>query len=197
GVVGTLQATEAIKLILGIGEPLIGELLVFDALYAEFNTIQLQKKPDCPICGDNQLITELIDYEQFCGMPAHDHSLYVAASTSSATGLSVTIRQMTPRLLQARLANGDELLLLDVRELHEWDISNLGHLGAWMVPKEEVLGRVHELNRSQETVIYCRSGQRSAEIITALQAIGFKNLWNLDGGINRWAQDVAPDIPIY
>lgn len=191
GTVGAMQATEAIKLILGIGDSMIGRLLLYDALNMEFTEVKLRKNPNCPICGPNPTITELIDYEQFCGMPAHDHSLYGGEETNG------DVRQMTPLELQARLNAGDNLLILDVRERHEWDISNLRHVGARLIPKGEVLDHLGELDTAQEMVVQCRTGVRSTAVIQQLQQHGFKKLWNLDGGINRWARDVDPSLPTY
>ena len=193
GTIGAIQATEAIKLILGIGEPLIGRLLLYDALNMEFDQVRLRKNPNCPICGENRTITELIDYEQFCGMPAHDHSLYVGADTGNGTA----VPQITPQELKTRLDAGNDLLILDVREPHEWDISNLEPLGAILIPQGQVLDRMNELDTAKEIVVQCRSGARSAAVIRQLQQHGFQKLWNLDGGINRWAQEVDKSLPVY
>lgn len=191
GTIGALQATEAIKLILGIGQPMIGRLLLYDALSFDFTELKLRKNPGCVVCGENPTVTRLIDYEQFCGMPAHDHSLYV-------TGDSYTdVPQITPRELQARLERGERPIILDVRDPHEWDISNLGHLGAILIPKGEIMQRANELSLTDDIVVQCRSGIRSAEVIHMLTPLGFKRLWNLDGGINRWADEVDPTMPQY
>lgn len=192
GTVGAMQATEAIKLILGIGESMIGRLLLYDALNMEFTEVKLRKNPTCPICGPNSTISELIDYEQFCGMPAHDRSLYAAEAETNGS-----VRQVTPAELKARLNAGENLFILDVREPHEWEISNLSHLGAKLIPKGEVIARLGELSTAQEMVVQCRTGARSAAIIHELQQHGFKKLWNLDGGINRWAEEVEPELPVY
>lgn len=194
GTVGAMQATEAIKLLLGIGESMIGRLVLYDALNMEFTEVNLRKNPNCPICGENPTVTELIDYEQFCGMPAHDHSLYTT-SDSSANGNGVP--EMTPAELKARLDAGDDLFILDVREPHEWEISNLSHLGAKLIPKDQVVERLNELDTAQEMVVQCRSGARSADIVRELQKHGFKKLWNLDGGINRWAEEIDDKLPVY
>ena len=191
GVIGTIQATEAIKLILGIGEPLIGRLILYDALTMTVDEVYLQKNPDCPVCGDHPTLTELIDYEQFCGVPAHDHSLYLAEEAGTA------VPTITPQDLQARLQRGERLRLLDVREPHEWEIANLGKLGATLIPKNTVLERMGELDTAVETVVYCRSGARSADVIRTLQQHGFKKLLNLEGGINRWAAEVDKTLPRY
>ena len=193
GTVGAIQATEAIKLLLGIGEPLIGRLLLYDALNMNFDYVRLRKNPNCPVCGENPTLTELIDYEQFCGMPAHDRSEF----TAHENGQSEAISQMSPAELKARLDNGDNLFILDVREPHEWDISNLGNLGAVLIPKGDVLERMGELDTAQEMVVLCRSGIRSADVIRQLSQHGFKKMWNLDGGINLWAQEVDRSLPTY
>lgn len=192
GTVGAIQATEAIKLILGIGEPLIGRLLLYDALNMEFDEVKLRKNPNCPVCSENPTVTELIDYEQFCGMPAHDHSLYTAGQENGGN-----VPQMSPSELKERLDEGEDLFILDVREPHEWEISNLSHLGAKLIPKDQVVERMNELDTAQEMVVQCRTGGRSAEIVQELQQHGFKKLWNLDGGINRWAREVDESLPVY
>jgi adenylyltransferase/sulfurtransferase len=191
GTVGAMQATEAIKLILGIGEPMIGRLLLYDALNMEFTEVQLRKNPDCPVCSENPTLTGLIDYEQFCGMPAHDHSLYLGSEQGEA------VPQITPRELKERLDVGEELFILDVREPHEWQISNLSRLGARLIPKGQVVERMNELDTAVPMVVQCRTGVRSADVIRELKKHGFKKLLNLEGGINRWAREVDPSIPIY
>ena len=139
-------------------------------------------------------MTELIDYEQFCGVPAHDNSLYTAGVDLEALS---RVDQMSPAELKERLESGDRLMILDVREPHEWDISNLSHYGATLIPKGQVLGRMNELDTAQEIVVQCRTGGRSAEIVMLLQEHGFTKLHNLDGGINRWAREVEPSLPVY
>ncbi len=192
GTIGAMQATEAIKLILGIGDSMIGRLVLYDALNMEFTEVKLRKNPNCPVCGENPTVTELIDYEQFCGAPAHDRSPY----TTEEIGLN-EVRQITPVQLKERLDAGDDLLILDVRQRHEWEISNLEPLGAKLIPQSEVMGHIDEFDQNQEIVVQCRSGVRSANVIMVMQQLGFKNLWNLDGGINRWAQEVDPSLPVY
>jgi molybdopterin/thiamine biosynthesis adenylyltransferase/rhodanese-related sulfurtransferase len=191
GTVGAMQATEAIKLILGIGESMIGRLLLYDALNMEFNEVRLRKNPNCPVCSENPTLTELIDYEQFCGMPAHDHSLYVAETNGQE------VPQITPLELKQRLDAGERPLILDVREQHEWAISNLSHLGAVLIPQGQVLERMGELDTATELVVQCRTGVRSANVIRQLKQHGFKKLLNLEGGINRWAEEVDPSLPQY
>ena len=192
GTIGAMQATEAIKLILGIGDSMIGRLVLYDALNMEVTEVKLRKNPNCPVCGENPTVTELIDYEQFCGAPAHDRSPYTAEEIDLNE-----VRQITPVQLKERLDAGDDLLILDVRQRHEWEISNLEPLGAKLIPQSEVMSHIDEFDQNQEIVVQCRSGVRSANVIMIMQQFGFKNLWNLDGGINRWAQEVDPSLPVY
>ena len=192
GTIGAMQATEAIKLILGIGDSMIGRLVLYDALNMEVTEVKLRKNPNCPVCGENPTVTELIDYEQFCGAPAHDRSPYTAEEIDLNE-----VRQMTPVQLKERLDAGDDLLILDVRQRHEWEISNLEPLGAKLIPQSEIMGHIDEFDQNQEIVVQCRSGVRSANVIMIMQQLGFKNLWNLDGGINRWAEEVDPSLPVY
>jgi adenylyltransferase/sulfurtransferase len=192
GTIGAMQATEAIKLILGIGESMIGRLVLYDALNMEFTEVKLRKNPNCPVCGENPTVTELIDYEQFCGAPAHDRSPYAAQEVDLNE-----VRQMTPVQLKERLDAGDDLFILDVRQSHEWEISNLEPLGAKLIPQSEIMNHIDEFDQNQEIVVQCRSGVRSANVIMIMQQLGFKNLWNLDGGINRWAQEVDSSLPVY
>jgi molybdopterin/thiamine biosynthesis adenylyltransferase/rhodanese-related sulfurtransferase len=192
GTIGAIQATEAIKLIIGRGEPLIGRLLLYDALGMTFDEVYLRKNPDCPVCGPNPTITELIDYEQFCGMPAHDRSLYVSSGDNGTE-----VPQIAPLELKRRLDAGDDLQIVDVREPHEWEISNLENLGAFLVPQNEILEHMGELDMTRDIVVMCRSGARSATVIHELQKHGFKRLFNLDGGINEWAREVDGRLPVY
>ena len=190
GTIGTIQATEVIKLILGVGESLKGRLLLYDALAMEFDEIRLRKNPNCPACGTRPTVTELIDYEQFCGMPAHDHSTF-------GSDEEVALPQISPMELKERLDAGDALFILDVREPHEWEISNLAQYGAVLIPKGEVLDRVAELDQGAEIVVQCRTGGRSADVLRELEGIGFKRLLNLDGGINRWAREIDKGMVVY
>jgi adenylyltransferase/sulfurtransferase len=183
GIVGSLQAMETIKLILGIGEPLAGRLLLFDALGMRFRELRLRKNPACPICGENRTINELIDYEEFCGMRGEE-----------AIPVSTSIPEVTPRELKTRLDRGDDLFILDVREPHEYQICNLkGHL----IPLGDLPRRVNELDSSREIVAHCRSGKRSADAVEFLQKAGFRKIWNLKGGILAWSDDVDPSVPKY
>ena len=192
GTIGAIQATEAIKLIIGQGESLIGRLLLYDALGMTFDEVRLRKNPDCPVCGPNPTVTELIDYEQFCGMPAHDRSMYITADDNGTE-----VPQITPMELKSRLDGGDVLQIVDVREAHEWEISNLGNLGAFLVPQNEILDHMGELDLTRDIVVMCRSGVRSADVIHQLQKHGFQRLLNLEGGINEWAREVDHSLPVY
>ncbi len=192
GTIGAIQATEAIKLIIGRGTSLIGRLLLYDALDMTFDEVRLRKNPSCPVCGPQPTITELIDYEQFCGMPAHDRSLYVGADEQG-----MDVPQIAPQELKRRLDAGEALQIVDVREAHEWQISNLEALGAFLVPQNTILDHMGELNMAGDIVVMCRSGQRSASVIRQLQEHGFQRLLNLDGGINEWARVVDQSLPIY
>lgn len=189
GTVGAIQATEVIKLILGIGEPLIGRLLLFDALDMSFDTVKLRKNPECPVCGPNPTVTELIDYEMFCGMPAHDRSQYATEQAEDR------VPDISAAELKARLDAGEDLLLLDVRELHEVQIAAIE--GALVIPKGEIVQRMNELDTAQEIVVFCRMGGRSAQVIETLHGHGFDKLTNLRGGILAWAKDVDPTLAMY
>lgn len=189
GTIGAIQATETVKLIMGIGSSLVGRLLLYDALNMTFDEVKLRKNPDCPVCGPNPTVNELIDYEQFCGMPAHDNSLYAAHQpTGAVPELSVTD-------VKARLDAGDDVLLLDVREPHEWQISDID--GALHIPMNSILDHMGELDTAREIVVYCKTGVRSAKVIETLQRHGYSKLHNLKGGIIAWAREVDPSLPTY
>jgi len=183
GIVGTIQAAETLKLIIGKGQPLIGRLLLFDALAMKFRELKLRKNPDCPVCGTHRTVTKLIDYAEFCGIRGEE-----APSTVT------NIPEITPTELKSRLDRGDDLYILDVREPHEYQICNLdGHL----IPLGELPRRVHELDSSREIVAHCRSGKRSADAVQFLQKAGFRKIWNLKGGILAWSDEVDPTVPKY
>ncbi len=183
GIVGTIQAAETLKLIIGKGQPLIGRLLLFDALAMKFRELKLRKNPDCPVCGTHRTVTKLIDYAEFCGIRGEE-----APSTVT------NIPEITPMELKSRLDRGDDLYILDVREPHEYQICNLdGHL----IPLGELPRRVHELDSSREIVAHCRSGKRSADAVQFLQKAGFRKIWNLKGGILAWSDEVDPTVPKY
>jgi adenylyltransferase/sulfurtransferase len=174
---------ETIKLIIGIGEPLVGRLLLFDALGMRFRELRLRKNPSCPACGDHRTIRELIDYEEFCGIRGEEH---IPVTTG--------IPEITPRELKDRLDRGDELFILDVREPHEYQICNIkGHL----IPLGDLPRRAAELDSSREIVAHCRSGKRSADAVQFLQQAGFRKIWNLKGGILAWSDEVDPSVPKY
>jgi sulfur-carrier protein adenylyltransferase/sulfurtransferase len=183
GIVGSIQAMETIKLILGTGEPLVGRLLLFDALAMRFRELKLKKNPDCPLCGDHRTITKLIDYEEFCGIRGEE-----------TPAMTDGIPEITATELKARQDRGDKLFILDVREPHEYQICNLN---GKLIPLGELPRRVNELDSSVEMVVHCRSGKRSADAIHFLQTAGFKKLWNLKGGVLAWADEVDPRMPKY
>ncbi len=182
GTVGTIQATEAIKLILGIGEALIGRLLLFDALDMSFQTVRLRKNPGCSICGEQPSIDHLVDYEQFCGVPTRG-SYHVQG-----------IDEIEPQEASLRIARGEPIKLLDVRDPVELQVSRLP--GAKILPVGQVLLHLDELDRESKWVVFCRSGERSARVVKAMQAAGFQAV-NLRGGINAWAEQVDPSLLRY
>ena len=183
GMVGTIQAAEALKLALGIGTSLAGRLLLIDALTMEFRSVTLRRDPACPACG-TRTITHLIDYDEFCGVsggePEHDVD---------------DVTEITPRELAARLLDGADFDLIDVREPGEWDIAHLP--GARLLPLGALPTSLATLDPSREIVMMCRSGQRSAHAVRQLQVAGFRKVKNLAGGILRWSEDVDPRIPRY
>jgi molybdopterin/thiamine biosynthesis adenylyltransferase/rhodanese-related sulfurtransferase len=183
GLVGTIQATEAIKLILGAGNPLIGRLLLIDALTMEFRTIELQKDPECPACGTRE-IRELIDYEAFCGV-----------GTGMNEDDADVIADIDPVALSNRIKAGDDIQLLDVREPWEWQIARIE--GARLIPLGQLSSEIGSLDPARDTVIYCKSGVRSMHAAYELEEAGFKKLANLTGGILRWSQDVDPAVQRY
>lgn len=185
GTVGTLQATEALKLILGIGEPMIGRLLLFNALDMSFDFVKLRKNPNCKVCGPEPEITELIDYEAFCGVPMHDHE-------DGAVGGDWDIS--APELAE-RLKESNHLRLIDVREPHELEISHLD--GAELFPLGQLAARMSELDSAEDIVLFCKAGTRSARALELLASAGFRKMKNLKGGINAWAREVDPSMPIY
>lgn len=187
GIMGTIQATEVIKQILGSGEPLIGRLLLFNALDMKWREVQPMKDPECPICGENPTIHELIDYEQFCGI-----SLGSEEAHTEDLGDEWVI---TPSDLNAQLQNGSNVVLLDVREPHEWEICQIPD--STFIPEGDVLGRMNELDTADDIVLICRTGIRSARALNQLREVGFTKLKNLVGGLHGWADDVDPSIPKY
>jgi adenylyltransferase/sulfurtransferase len=188
GIVGTIQATEAIKLIMGIGEPLIGRFLIYDALRMKFRELKLKKDPDCPVCGTHPTVTELIDYEQFCGVaPAAPE---VAVSTASNSETETDVKE-----LKRRIDAKDDFFLLDVREPNEFQIGRIP--GSTLIPLGEVPQRVNEIPRDKEIVVHCKMGGRSAKAAAFLRQQGYKNVKNLKGGILDWSDKIDPSVPKY
>lgn len=188
GIIGVIQATEAIKLIIGQGEPLIGRLLLFDALKMKFRELKLRRNPECPLCGENPTIKELIDYDAFCGITPPEPAPKVEA---------VSDWEVTPAQLKAELDGGKKLTIIDVREPHEWQIGNLENYGSKLIPLGEFPSRVGELNSDDEIVVHCKMGGRSAKAYGVLKEAGFKKIRNLKGGILAWSDQVDPNLPKY
>ena len=186
GIIGTIQAAEAIKLIIGAGEPLIGRFLIFDALRMRFRELKLRKDPDCPVCGANPTVRALIDYEQFCGLrPAAPEAAQAPAA----------IEEITPIALKARLDRGDDLLILDVREPQEYRINRIA--GSVLIPLGDLPARFGELEADREIIAQCKSGVRSARAAEFLKSVGFTRVRNLQGGILGWIDAVDPGQPKY
>ncbi|MCS7010290.1 MAG: rhodanese-like domain-containing protein, partial [Anaerolineales bacterium] len=185
GVIGLIQATETLKLLLGIGEPLLGRLLLYNALDMSFETVTLKKNPRCKVCGEHPEVTTLIDYEEFCGVPGMFHD----------EGSAGAEWDLEAAELAERLRRGDQLLLLDVREPHELEISHLE--GARNIPLGELPARLSELDSTQEIVLFCKMGSRSRRALELLISAGFRRLKHLKGGINAWAREVDPSLPVY
>ncbi|HEX5735442.1 MAG TPA: molybdopterin-synthase adenylyltransferase MoeB [Blastocatellia bacterium] len=183
GVIGVIQAIETVKLILGKGDSLIGRLLLFDALKMKFRELKLRKNPDCPICGENPTIRELIDYEEFCGI-THQPEVTVGADF-----------EITPVELKAKIDRGDDFVLVDVREPEEFAICRIP--GSKLVPLRTVAERLHELSSADEIVVHCRSGVRSGQAVEFMKQAGYRKVKNLVGGILRWSDDVDPSVPKY
>jgi molybdopterin/thiamine biosynthesis adenylyltransferase/rhodanese-related sulfurtransferase len=182
GLVGVIQATETIKLILGQGDPLIGRLLLVDALGMKFRELKLRKSPDCPVCGTNPTVTQLIDYNEFCGIRGEE------------APIATDVPAMTVEELKQQLDSKKDLFILDVREPHEYQICNLN---GYLIPLGDLPKRVHELDSSRDIVAHCRSGVRSGKAVTFLRQAGFKKVHNLTGGILAWADKIDPKMPKY
>ncbi len=183
--IGSIQATETVKLILGKGETLSGRLVLYDALNMRFRELKLRRNRECPVCGDNPTVTELIDYQQFCGIPQQQEE---AAAEDGIAEISAVE-------LKAELDAGKDVFVLDVREPHEFDICRIA--GTTLIPLGQLPSRVHELNAADEIVVHCKSGRRSAKAIDFLQTAGFRKLRNLAGGILAWSDQVDPSVPKY
>ena len=185
GTIGTLQATEALKILLGIGDTMVGRLLLYNALDMSFDFVKLKKNPKCRVCGPNADIKELIDYEEFCGVPGHDHG----DEGSAGAGWDITAAELAKRSQRGKL------VLLDVREPHELYISALPN--ALNIPLGQLAGRLAELNSAEDMVVFCKGGTRSTRALELLASAGFKKVRNLKGGINAWAREVDGKLPIY
>jgi sulfur-carrier protein adenylyltransferase/sulfurtransferase len=178
GIIGMLQAIEALKLILGIGEPLVGRLLHFDALKVKFRELNLRRDPQCPVCGENPTIFSPIDYEQFCGVRTEG-----------------TIPEMSPHELKRKMDAREPFALIDVREPFEYEIARID--GAKLIPLGEITERLDELDGEQPIVVHCHSGQRSAQAVQLLQQNGFIKVYNLEGGIDAWSDQIDPNVAKY
>ena len=183
GSIGITQATETVKLILGIGEPLIGRLLLYDALGMSYREMKLRKDPNCPVCGENPTVTELIDYQEFCGIPQ-------AAAAEQENG----VPEITVTELKQKMDSGDDVNVLDVREPHEYEVANIG---VRLIPLGELPQRLAELDQSENFAIHCKSGARSAKAVKLLQDAGFQNVYNVKGGITAWSEEIDPSVPKY
>jgi molybdopterin/thiamine biosynthesis adenylyltransferase/rhodanese-related sulfurtransferase/molybdopterin converting factor small subunit len=183
GTIGLIQATETVKLILGIGEPLVGRLLLYDALAMRFRELKLRRNPECPVCGDHPTIRELIDYQQFCGIPNQPHEPVAVEG------------DIEPTEVKAKMDRGDRFVLIDVREPHEYQICNIPN--AKLIPLGDLPKRVNELNSADEIVAHCKSGMRSAKAVEFLKQAGFRKVRNMKGGILAWSDKVDPTVPKY
>jgi molybdopterin/thiamine biosynthesis adenylyltransferase/rhodanese-related sulfurtransferase/molybdopterin converting factor small subunit len=185
GLIGIVQATETVKLILGAGEPLVGRLMLYDALAMRFRELKLRRNPDCPVCGDHPTITKLIDYQEFCGIPHQE--------PAPAPGISDT--EIDPVEVKKKIDRGDNFLLIDVREPHEYQICNIPF--AKLIPLGELPKRLNELDSAVEIVAHCKSGIRSAKACDFLRQAGFRKVKNMKGGITAWSDKVDPRVPKY
>jgi molybdopterin/thiamine biosynthesis adenylyltransferase/rhodanese-related sulfurtransferase len=185
GIIGVLQAIEAIKLILGIGDSLIGRLVSFDALKLRFREFRIRKDPKCPICGDNPTIHQLIDYDQFCGIPQAD----------AEAAKEMDVPTISPGELKAKLDRKDKFVLVDVREPYEYEICSIP--GSKLIPLGELPARLSELDSADDIVLHCKVGGRSAKALRVLQEAGFRKLNNLKGGIAAWSEEVDSSVPKY
>jgi adenylyltransferase/sulfurtransferase len=185
GIIGVMQAIEAIKLIVGVGDPIMGRLIHFDALKMKFREFKLRKDPKCPVCGDHPSITELVDYEQFCGIPQAK-----AAEEAEAHVPTITVGE-----LKAKLNSGEKFVLLDVREPFEYDICRIP--GSRLIPLGQLPSRMSELDSADEIVLQCKSGARSARALKLLQEAGFGKLSNVEGGILAWSEKIDSSVPKY
>ncbi len=188
GTIGLIQATETVKLILGIGEPLVGRLLLYDALGMRFRELKLRKNPECPVCGTHPTVTKLIDYHQFCGVPQ-------PGSAAPDRETKVNEGEIDVVELKQKIDRGDNFVLIDVREPHEYRICNIP--GAQLIPLGEFPKRVGEIDSAADIVIHCRTGVRSAKACAVLRQAGFQHVRNVVGGILAWSDKVDPSVPKY
>ena len=184
GVIGTIQATEAVKLIIGVGEPLVNRFMIYDALRMKFRELKLRKDPECPVCGETPTVTELIDYEQFCGITG------TVTDDVLLEGLDTTVKD-----LKTRIDGKDEVLVLDVREPQEFQICRIP--GSTLIPLNDLPQRLAELEGYKDMVVHCKSGVRSAKAVKLLHEAGFSNARNLRGGILAWIDEIDPSLPKY
>jgi adenylyltransferase/sulfurtransferase len=191
GIIGMIQATETVKLIMGVGDSLVGRLMLYDALEMRFRELKLRKDPACPICGEHPTVTQLIDYDAFCGVPARGTETH----DTNAGVPEISVKELKQRMENGGLDKSNTLLL-DVREPNEWDIAHID--GAVLIPKDQVKNRLHELSPYDEILVQCRSGVRSADIARFLiDDIGLKKVKNVRGGILAWAREIDPKMPTY
>lgn len=188
GVVGTLQANEVIKVLLGIGEPAAGRLVMYDALKLKFRELKVRRDPNCPICSDHPTITGLIDYEEFCGLPG-------VTAAQPVKEESQMIDEIDVQDLQRMRENNEDFVLIDVREPHEYDIVNIE--GAVLIPLGEIEDELDNLEKDKPYVVHCKMGGRSAQAVRRMKEAGFSNVKNLRGGISRWVSEIEPDLPKY
>ena len=182
GIIGTIQAIETIKLLVGIGEPLIGRLLMFDGAKMDFREVKIEKARACPVCGERPTIQRLIDYEDFCGVKKNEN-------TKEGASVNITVKD-----LKRRLDDGERILLLDVREPFEYEVA---HLDAKLIPLRDLQKRFSELDQDAAIVVYCHTGVRSARAAEFLRSQGFKDVKNMSGGIEAWSREVDPTVPRY
>ena len=189
GVIGVIQATEVVKLIIGKGEPLIGRLMLYDALKMNFREVKFRRNPKCPVCGDNPTIKELIDYEAFCGLTRGEEP---AGGTKAGQN---GVPEISVKELDAKIKRNEKFVLIDVREPNEYQINKIP--GSKLVPLGKLPERVNELDSADEIVVHCHFGGRSAKAVELLRKIGFKKVKNLAGGIDAWSQEIDPSCPRY
>ena len=185
GIIGVMQSIEAVKLIMGIGELLVGRLVHFDALKMRFREFKLRRDPNCPVCSDHPTVTDLIDYDEFCGLPQA-----AAAEAGAAPVPAIDVQE-----LKRRQDAKENFVLLDVREPYEFEIARIP--GSRLIPLSELPARLSELDSADEIVVHCKSGRRSAKAIGVLKEAGFSRLWNVTGGIEAWADEIDPSVPKY